>query len=62
MFKRKSGKSKMVKAARPAVAIKKSTDVYTVMLIISFVEVAIAALLLFLEGSRYGSFPWWNVP
>ena len=75
MFKRKSDKKKAgkkpkakkqpkVKKAKPAADVvlqKPDTDVYTVMLIISFICILIACLLLWLELSKYGSYPWWNV-
>ena len=41
---------------------KPRSDIYTVMLIMSFVALMIACLLLWLEGSSYGSLPWWKVP
>jgi hypothetical protein len=30
------------------------------MLIISFISILTACLLLYIELSRYGSYPWWN--
>ncbi len=48
-------------ALSPAVAIKKQpTDIYTVMLMISLGAVLIACVLLYLELSTYGSYPWWK--
>ncbi len=41
---------------------KPRSDIYTVMLIIALVALLIACLLLWLEGSSYGAFPWWKVP
>jgi hypothetical protein len=42
-------------------AVKKQpTDIYTVMLIIAMVAVLIACVLLFMELSTYGSYPWWK--
>ena len=46
---------------RTAVARKQNSNVYTVMLIISFVCLLIGTLLLFLNLQQYGSvtdFPW----
>jgi hypothetical protein len=39
---------------------KQPLNVYTVMLIVAFVAITIACLLLYLELSRWGSFPWWK--
>lgn len=64
--KEKKSRAKREKPARKAtvgatVAVKKQpTDIYTVMLIISTVSVLIACILLYLELSTYGSYPWWN--
>lgn len=41
---------------------KPQTNVYTVMLMISLAAIMIACLLLYLEGSRFGPWPWWKVP
>ncbi|MCH2131627.1 MAG: hypothetical protein MK179_21010 [Pirellulaceae bacterium] len=58
--RQKPAKSKK-KSTAPALPLKKQpTDIYTVMLMISFVAVLIACLLLFLELSTYGSYPWWK--
>ena len=70
----KAKKSKKEKAAKPKKAKKEKTprvksdivvqkpdtDVYTVMLIIAFISILTACLLLYIELSRYGSYPWWN--
>jgi len=40
---------------------KTNLNIYTVMLIISFTALTTGAILLFLELSRYGSWPQWNV-
>ena len=37
-------------------------DVYTVMLILSFLAVLTACALLWLELKGYGTFPWWKAP
>jgi hypothetical protein len=71
MFKRKSGskpekKAKPTKKAAapakraPLVVQKPETDIYTVMLIVSCLSVLVGCLLLYLELSRYGSYPWWK--
>ena len=41
-------------------AQKQRADIYTVMLIISFVCVVTATILLYAELERWGSAPWWN--
>ena len=43
-----------------APAQKQSTNVYTVMLIISFFCIVVACVLLWLELNRWGSYPWWD--
>ena len=61
--KSRKKREKSVKAKKPTPALplkKQSTDIYTVMLMISFVAVLIACVLLFLELSEYGSYPWWK--
>lgn len=35
-------------------------NVYSMMLILSFLFVLIATVLMYNELSRYGSYPWWN--
>lgn len=57
---KKEKKPKAVKAKSDIVVQKPDTDVYTVMLIISFISILTACLLLYLELARYGSYPWWN--
>lgn len=39
---------------------KQRLNVYTVMLILSFLALCIASILLYMELQRWGSFPWWN--
>jgi hypothetical protein len=39
---------------------KQKTDVYTVMLIISFLCIVTASILLYWELTLWGSYPWWN--
>ena len=59
--KEKAPKAKKAKRPTADVVIQKpDTDVYTVMLVISFIAVLIGCILLYLELSRYGSYPWWN--
>jgi hypothetical protein len=40
---------------------KQKMNVYTVMLIVSFICLLTACLFLYLELRRWGSFPWWDV-
>lgn len=39
---------------------KQPLNVYTVMLIISFLALLIACILLYMELNNYGKFPWWK--
>jgi uncharacterized membrane protein affecting hemolysin expression len=39
---------------------KQSLDVYTMMLVISFICVLTASLLLYFELERWGDYPWWR--
>jgi hypothetical protein len=39
---------------------KQQTNVYTVMLIISFAAICVACVLLWAELQVYGPFPWWK--
>ena len=39
---------------------KQKTNIYTMMLILSFVCVVIACLLLWMELRRWGAYPWWK--
>jgi hypothetical protein len=39
---------------------KQRLDVYTVMLVISFICVLTASLLLYFELERWGDYPWWR--
>jgi hypothetical protein len=41
-------------------AQKQQTNVYTVMLIISFICIVTACALLYAELTRWGSYPWWS--
>ena len=58
--KPKQKKAKKQKPVADVVLQKPDTDVYTVMLVISFLAVMIGCILLYLELSKYGSYPWWN--
>lgn len=46
------------KAAAPTQ--KQKTNVYTVMLFISFAAILTAALLLYFELKKWGEYPWWK--
>lgn len=39
---------------------KQPADVYTVMLIVSFIALLIACILMSVELGRYGEFPYWD--
>lgn len=41
---------------------KQGTNVYTWMLVLSFVAITVAALLLLAELQSYGDFPWYRPP
>jgi hypothetical protein len=41
---------------------KPRTNIYTVMLILSLLAISTACVLLWLELTSYGPFPWWKVP
>jgi hypothetical protein len=66
---KKEKKPKAARKAKPArkpkpsggvVVQKAPTDIYSVMLMISFGAVLVACLLLWLELSSYGSWPQWR--
>jgi uncharacterized membrane protein affecting hemolysin expression len=46
---------------QPAVQ-KQGTNIYTVMLILSFLALIIGTALLSMELNKYGEYPWWNTP
>ncbi|WP_425617648.1 hypothetical protein NA78x_001329 [Anatilimnocola sp. NA78] len=46
---------------QPAVQ-KQGTNIYTVMLILSFLALVTGTVLLSMELNRYGEYPWWNTP
>jgi hypothetical protein len=39
---------------------KQGVNIYTVMLILSFLALTTASILLYTELNKYGSYPWWN--
>jgi hypothetical protein len=55
--RRKSTGQELAKGPREQ---KQQTNVYTVMLIISFAAICIACGLLWAELQAYGPFPWWK--
>jgi hypothetical protein len=46
---------------QPAVQ-KQGTNIYTVMLILTFLALVTGTVLLALELNRYGEYPWWRTP
>jgi hypothetical protein len=47
-------------APQPEPVQKQKPNIYTVMLILSFLFIAMSSLLLYMEGRQWGSFPWWK--
>jgi len=47
-------------AANPPAAQKPGPNVYTVMLIVSFLSIVTACVLLYMELNRFGNYPWWQ--
>lgn len=45
-------------AAPPVV--KQGTNIYTVMLILAFLAIVVSCVLLYMELTQYGSWPYWN--
>lgn len=41
---------------------KQGTNIYTVMLILTFLALVTGTVLLSMELNRYGSYPWWRTP
>jgi hypothetical protein len=39
---------------------KQRLNVYTVMLIISFICIVTSCIVLYMELSRWGNYPWWS--
>ena len=49
--------------AQPAPAVQKQgSNIYTVMLILSFVFIVTATVMLAMELNRFGAYPWWQTP
>ena len=48
-------------AAGGVVVQKPKTNVYTMMLILSFIAIVTACVLLWLEMSSYGTWPQWKI-
>ena len=40
--------------------VKQGTNIYTVMLILAFLAIVTSCILLYMELTQYGSYPWWN--
>ena len=40
--------------------VKQSTNIYTVMLLLSFLAIVTASVVLYLNLQEYGTYPWWN--
>lgn len=52
-------------ASEPIIEQKQRNNIYTMMLILSFLGICVACVLLWLELQEYGAFPWWktsNIP
>ena len=41
-------------------AQKQGTNIYTVMLILTFLALTTGSILLYMELTKYGSFPYWG--
>ena len=41
---------------------KQSTNIYTVMLIVSLLAIITDTVILAMELNRFGEYPWWEVP
>jgi hypothetical protein len=41
-------------------AQKQGTNIYTVMLILAFLALTTGSILLYMELTKYGSFPYWG--
>ena len=41
---------------------KQGTNIYTVMLILTFLALVTGTVLLAMELQRYGDYPWWRTP
>lgn len=40
--------------------VKQGTNVYTVMLVLAFLAIVTSCILLYMELTQYGNYPWWN--
>ena len=52
-------------ASEPIIEQKQRSNIYTMMLILSFLGICVACVLLWMELQEYGAFPWWktsNIP
>jgi hypothetical protein len=41
---------------------KQGTNIYTVMLMLTFVFIVTATIMLAMELNRFGTYPWWQTP
>ena len=41
---------------------KQGTNIYTVMLMLTFVFIVTATVMLAMELNRFGTYPWWQTP
>ena len=39
---------------------KQGLNVYTMMLVVSFIAMTIASVMMYLELQKYGTYPWWD--
>ena len=47
-------------SAPAPVAQKQGTNIYTVMLILAFLALTTGSILLYMELTKYGPYPWWG--
>jgi len=40
--------------------VKQGTNIYTVMLILAFLALVTSCILLYMELTQFGNYPWWN--
>jgi len=43
-----------------APSTKHGFNIYSMMLLLSFIALSVGAMLLYYELQKYGSFPWWK--
>lgn len=43
-----------------APVVKQGTNVYTVMLVLAFLAIVTSCILLYMELTQYGNWPWWD--